>query len=127
MISVRPETSAISASERSEKESNCLGGTVSFTYYIGNTMRYDVEMAPDLIFKVDVENPRYHELYPMGKKVYVSFPVKNALGITLSSSSRQEAVSQYEKINFLDRGGGGRVEKISSGNLYPFETRRPKA
>ena len=37
-----------------------------------------------------------------------------------------EAVSQYEKAHFLNRGGGGRVEKISSGNLYPFETRRPK-
>ena len=87
MVSVRPETSEISASESSEKENNCIGGTVSFTYYLGNTVRYDVELAPDLIFKVDVENPRYHELYPMGKKVYVSFPVKNALGITLSSSS----------------------------------------
>ena len=38
----------------------------------------------------------------------------------------QEAVSQCEKTNFLDRGRGGRVEKISSGNLYPFGIRRPK-
>ena len=36
------------------------------------------------------------------------------------------AVSQYDKTNFLDRDGGSRVEKISSGNLYPFETKRPK-
>ena len=87
MISVRPETSQISASESSEKGINCIGGTVSFTYYLGNTVRYDVELAPDLIFKVDVENPRYHELYPMGKKVYVSFPVKSAVGISLPSPS----------------------------------------
>jgi ABC-type Fe3+/spermidine/putrescine transport system ATPase subunit len=87
MVSVRPETSEISAFEGSEKGVNCVGGTVSFTYYLGNTVRYDVEVASDLVFKVDVENPRYHELYPMGKKVYVSFPVKSALGITLSSTS----------------------------------------
>ncbi len=38
----------------------------------------------------------------------------------------QKAVSQCDKTNFLDRGRGGRVEKISSGNLYPFGIRRPK-
>jgi ABC-type Fe3+/spermidine/putrescine transport system ATPase subunit len=87
MISVRPETSEIGESERSEKGINCVGGTVSFAYYLGNTIRYDVELGADLIFKVDIENPRYHEPFPMGKRVYVSFPVKNALGIPLSSPS----------------------------------------
>jgi hypothetical protein len=31
-----------------------------------------------------------------------------------------------KKTSLWGRGGGGRVEKISSGNLYPFATQRPK-
>ena len=37
-----------------------------------------------------------------------------------------EAVSECEKTSILNRGRGGRVEEISSGNLYPFGIRRPK-
>jgi hypothetical protein len=35
-------------------------------------------------------------------------------------------VSLYEKTNFFEKGRGGRVEKIESGNLYPFVLRRGK-
>ena len=60
---------------------NCIPGTVSFASYIGNTVRYDVEIGEGLIFKVDVQNPWDHKPYPMGEKVFVFFPVKTSLGI----------------------------------------------
>ena len=44
MISVRPETASISKSEEVQKGFNSIGGTVSFAYYMGNTIRYDVEI-----------------------------------------------------------------------------------
>jgi iron(III) transport system ATP-binding protein len=84
MISVRPETASISQSEEIQKGFNCISGTVSFAYYIGNTTRYDVEINSGVLFKVDIQNPIEHEAFSMGEKVYVSFPVKTTLGIPLT-------------------------------------------
>jgi len=81
MISVRPETASISQSENSQKGFDCIGGTVSFAYYIGNTIRYDVEMNHDIIFKVDIQNPWGYQPFSIGEKVYISFPIKTTLGI----------------------------------------------
>jgi iron(III) transport system ATP-binding protein len=81
MVSVRPETASVSQSEDVQKEFNCISGTVSFAYYMGNTIRYDVEINKAILFKVDVQNPWEHQLFSMGKKVYVSFPIKITLGI----------------------------------------------
>jgi iron(III) transport system ATP-binding protein len=83
MISVRPETASISQLEDTQKEFNCIGGTVSFASYIGNTIRYDVEVNSGLLFKVDIQNPIEHNPFSIGEKVYVSFPVKTTLGITI--------------------------------------------
>jgi iron(III) transport system ATP-binding protein len=81
MISVRPETASISQSEDTQKEFNCIAGTVSFASYIGNTIRYDVEINSEIIFKVDIQNPWGYQPFSIGEKVYVSFPVKTTLGI----------------------------------------------
>jgi iron(III) transport system ATP-binding protein len=81
LICVRPETASISSSAAAEEGLNCIPGAVSFASYIGNTVRYDVEIGQGLIFKVDVQNPWDHKPYPMGEKVYVSFPVETSLGI----------------------------------------------
>jgi len=87
MISVRPETASISQSEDTQKGFNCISGTVSFAYYMGNTIRYDVEINKEILFKVDVQNPWEHRLFAMGEKVFVSFPVKTTLGIPLTPPS----------------------------------------
>jgi hypothetical protein len=55
---------------------------VSFAYYIGNTIRYDVEIDREIMFKIDIQNPVDHKPFSIGEKVYVSFPVKNTLGIS---------------------------------------------
>ena len=84
MISVRPETASIGRSEDVQKEINCVAGTVSFASYIGNTIRYDVELNHEIVFKVDIQNPWGYQPIPIGEQVYVSFPVKTTLGIPLT-------------------------------------------
>lgn len=83
MISVRPETASISQVEGKEKDVNALPGTVSFASYIGNTIRYDVELQNGKVFKVDIQNPWYHQAFPLGEKVYISFPQQITLGIPI--------------------------------------------
>lgn len=85
MITVRPETASISLSEEVEEGFNCIAGAVSFAYYIGNTIRYDVEVNNETLFKVDIQNPVEHKPFSIGEKVYVSFPVKTTLGIPVST------------------------------------------
>jgi hypothetical protein len=81
MISVRPETASIGTSLEVQKEFNRISGNISFAYYIGNTIRYDVEINSGLLFKVDVENPWEHQVFSIGEKVYIRFPIKMTLGI----------------------------------------------
>ena len=83
MVSFRPETAAIGQTERGQGEVNILPGTVSFASYIGNTIRYDVEIQKGKIFKVDIQNPWYHQVLPLGEKVFVTFPQKITLGIPI--------------------------------------------
>ena len=53
---------------------------MSFASYIGNTIRYDVDVA-GITFKVDVQNPRDHQLLSVGTHVFVRFPATSSLGI----------------------------------------------
>jgi iron(III) transport system ATP-binding protein len=81
VISVRPETATIGTSQEISKEFNRISGNISFAYYIGNTIRYDVEINSGLLFKVDVENPWEHQVFSIGEKVHIRFPIKMTLGI----------------------------------------------
>jgi iron(III) transport system ATP-binding protein len=89
VISVRPETASIGKSEEVEKGYNLITGNVSFAYYIGNAIRYDVEMNSHVLFRIDIQNPWEHQLFSIGEKVYITFPIKTALGIPLTSTSSQ--------------------------------------
>ncbi len=81
LISVRPETASISKSKEISEGFNLIDGNVSFAYYMGNTVRYDVAMDSDILFKVDVQDPWDHQPFSIGEKVYVSFPIGITLGI----------------------------------------------
>jgi ABC-type Fe3+/spermidine/putrescine transport system ATPase subunit len=81
VITVRPETASISVSSEVQQGFNEIRGTVSFASYIGNTIRYDVEIDEKAIFKVDLQNPWDHQPLPMGTKAFVQFPVKTTLAI----------------------------------------------
>ncbi len=83
MVSVRPETASIGKTEDGPGEVNILPGTVNFASYIGNTIRYDIEIGNGKIFKVDVQNPWFHQVFPMGEKVWVNFPQQITLGIPI--------------------------------------------
>ena len=74
---VRPENGRIAAAARNDD--NLLKGKVAFAAYMGNTLRYDVEVGPGVIFKADVRDPWHHEELPLGSEVTVSFPVTSTL------------------------------------------------
>jgi spermidine/putrescine ABC transporter ATP-binding subunit len=84
MVTIRPETASIIQEEVREKDTNVLPGTVNFASYIGNTIRYDLEMQNGKIFKVDIQNPWYHQILTQGEKVYISIPQQITLGIPIS-------------------------------------------
>jgi len=93
MVSVRPETASISQSEEAQKGFNCVGGKVNFASYIGNTIRYDVEINREIIFKVDIQNPWGYQPFSVGEKVYVNFPIKTTLSIPITHPLPRETVS----------------------------------
>jgi hypothetical protein len=81
MICVRPETATIGKTDATREDFNRISGTVSFASFIGNTIRYDVEIGSGVIFRVDVQNPRDHKPHAMGEMVYVAFSTKTTLAI----------------------------------------------
>jgi iron(III) transport system ATP-binding protein len=84
-VSIRPETASICGLDvtPTEEPMNQLSGTVSFVSYIGNTIRYDIELDREHIFKVDVQNPWNQQPFPLNKRVKVFFPIQITLGIPL--------------------------------------------
>jgi spermidine/putrescine ABC transporter ATP-binding subunit len=81
MVVIRPETAAIADNDEAPDGINSIPGTVRFASYIGNTIRYDVEIVDGLIFKVDVQNPWGHEPFPPGQAVFIRFPASVTLAI----------------------------------------------
>ena len=82
-ISVRPEVASIGLPAAAENGMNAFCGTVSFASYIGNAIRYDIELDRETIFRVDVQNPRNQQPFPINEKVRVCFPIRVTLGIPL--------------------------------------------
>jgi iron(III) transport system ATP-binding protein len=82
-VTVRPEVASICNSDESSDDMNLIAGKVSFASYIGNTIRYDIELDPETIFKVDVQNPWNQQPFPIGEKVNVRFPIQITLGIPI--------------------------------------------
>jgi len=80
-VTVRPEVATICTSDETSDDTNRLAGTVSFASYIGNTIRYDIELDPETLFKVDVQNPWNQQPFPISQQVHVRFPIQITLGI----------------------------------------------
>ena len=72
VICVRPENVAFGevAGER-----NLVKGTIAFAAYLGNTLRYDVDLGQGVTFKADISDPWHHEQLPIGSPVALSFTV----------------------------------------------------
>jgi iron(III) transport system ATP-binding protein len=78
VICVRPENVALGelAGER-----NAVKGTIAFAAYLGNTLRYDVDLGHGVTFKADIRDPWHHEQLPTGAAAGLSFSVASTLAI----------------------------------------------
>jgi ABC-type Fe3+/spermidine/putrescine transport system ATPase subunit len=79
ILCVRPENASVVAV--GAPGDNRLRGRITFAAYLGNALRYDVALAPGIVFKVDIRDPWHHELLPAGSTVDVSFPANSTVAI----------------------------------------------
>jgi spermidine/putrescine ABC transporter ATP-binding subunit len=80
VLCIRPENAALETQSQGQGR-NQISGRISFAAYLGNALRYDVELTPGLVFKVDIRDPWHHELLPTGTQVTVGFPVTSTVAI----------------------------------------------
>jgi spermidine/putrescine ABC transporter ATP-binding subunit len=78
VICVRPENIAVGGAGA---ERNLARGKISFAAYLGNTLRYDVDLGQGITFKVDDRDPWHHEQREMGGEVEISFAWNGTLAI----------------------------------------------
>jgi iron(III) transport system ATP-binding protein len=78
IVCVRPENISLDAKGGGR---NVAKGRIAFSAYLGNTMRYDVEVAPGITLKVDDRDPWHHAQRPLGAAAEVSFACSATLAI----------------------------------------------
>jgi len=78
VICVRPENIAVGGAGA---ERNLARGKISFAAYLGNTLRYDVDLGQGITFKVDDRDPWHHEERAMGAEVELGFAWSGTLAI----------------------------------------------
>jgi iron(III) transport system ATP-binding protein len=78
VICIRPENIALDAAGG---ERNHFKGKIAFAHYLGNTLRYDVDLGGGVIFKFDIGDPWHHEQLPMGAPVELSCSIASTLAI----------------------------------------------
>ncbi|MBI4194033.1 MAG: ABC transporter ATP-binding protein [Betaproteobacteria bacterium] len=79
VICIRPENLVPDGASGGER--NRFTGRIAFAHYLGNTLRYDVELGGGIIFKFDIGDPWHHEPLPMGAPVALSCTVGSTLAI----------------------------------------------
>ena len=79
VICLRPENAAVDGQPGGER--NRLKGKIAFAAYLGNTLRYDVDLGNGITFKADIGDPWHHDQFPMGKPVTLSCLVASTLAI----------------------------------------------
>jgi ABC-type Fe3+/spermidine/putrescine transport system ATPase subunit len=81
VLAIRPENMAIGSGPAAASDGNVIRGTVTFASYLGNTLRYDVEVERGQVVKADIRDPWHHEPFALGQGVTVSFPPSVTLAI----------------------------------------------
>ncbi len=79
VVCIRPENLALDDPAGSER--NRFTGRIALTAYLGNTLRYDVELGGGVVFKVDMGDPWHHEPLPLGAAVTVGCSIGATLAI----------------------------------------------
>jgi iron(III) transport system ATP-binding protein len=80
VICIRPENIALEGQPGGGL--NQLKGQIAFAAYLGNTLRYDVDLGQGVLFKTDIRDPWHHEQLAMGASVNLSCPVSSTLAIS---------------------------------------------
>jgi len=78
-ICIRPENIVLNGQPGGEK--NHFKGKIAFTAYLGNTLRYDVDLGGGVTFKTDIGDPWHHEQFPIGTPVALSCTIGSTLAI----------------------------------------------
>jgi ABC-type Fe3+/spermidine/putrescine transport system ATPase subunit len=76
VLSVRPENASIS-----DAHENRIPGKIAFAAYLGNTLRYDVDLGGGTVFKADVRDPWHHKQLALGSAVAVGFAAASTVAI----------------------------------------------
>jgi spermidine/putrescine ABC transporter ATP-binding subunit len=79
VVCIRPENLAVNGAAGAGR--NHFKGKISFAAYLGNTLRYDVDLGGGIVFKADIGDPWHHEQFPMGSAVALSCPIGSTLAI----------------------------------------------
>ena len=53
---------------------NLVQGRIAFAAYLGNALRYDVDLGQGVLFKADIRDPWHHEQRPMGSSGDAQLP-----------------------------------------------------
>jgi ABC-type Fe3+/spermidine/putrescine transport system ATPase subunit len=78
-LAIRPENAIVAGTRPAD--GNLLRGRITFAAYLGHTLRYDVELAPGIAFKIDMRDIWQHEQLPLGTEVDVAFAVASTVAI----------------------------------------------
>jgi iron(III) transport system ATP-binding protein len=73
---IRPENLGLAA-----REANVVKGKVSFAAYLGNTLRYDVDLGHGVVFKADIRDPWHHQALPLGAPVELGFAPASTVAV----------------------------------------------
>ena len=79
VLCIRPENAAVGGEPGPDL--NAVRGRITFAAYLGNSLRYDVELAPGLIFKADIRDPWHHSILPTGSTVALTFSATSTVAI----------------------------------------------
>jgi iron(III) transport system ATP-binding protein len=79
VVSIRPENAVLDVEPGAH--ANRLHGRVAFVAYLGNTLRYDIDLGHGVLFKVDVRDVWHHEQRAIDSPVGVAFDASNALAV----------------------------------------------
>jgi iron(III) transport system ATP-binding protein len=79
VVCIRPENIAVNGGTGDGR--NGFSGRIALSAYLGNTLRYDVEVGGPAPFKADIGDPWHHEELPMGAPVTLTCAVRSTLAI----------------------------------------------
>jgi ABC-type Fe3+/spermidine/putrescine transport system ATPase subunit len=78
VLCMRPENLSLGGAAG---ERNRFKGRIAFSAYLGNTLRYDVDLGGGTVFRTDVGDPWQHVQIPLGAPVELSCAVGSTLAI----------------------------------------------